>query len=284
MSDDKATCFFFVYQGGEIDSLGARWALWLERFKIYIDSSGISDAAKIKSKLLLMMGEEAYQTYKVLKKPDDTESAEQIYKLMTDHFNPKRSVFTERVRFRQTNKLPNEQVNAFALRLRERATYCKFEATLDENILEQFVVGCGMFEFQRECCRKDDLTLERALDIARGYERTECNVQGMFHVAARNRSSGPRAVIEVSGKKIDFLVDTGSAANVIDEATLAELKPKPKLRLSKGLYFGFKSTEPLAVIGEFTTSVRSMRRSRDATFIVVPGRSECLLSYKTASN
>ena len=180
MSDDKATCGFFVYHGGEIDSLGARWALWLERFKIYIDSSGISDAAKIKSKLLLMMGEEAYQTYKVLKKPDDTESAEQIYKLMTDHFNPKRSVFTERVRFRQTNKLPNEQVNAFALRLRERATYCKFEATLDENILEQFVVGCGMFEFQRECCRKDDLTLERALDIARGYERTECNVQGML--------------------------------------------------------------------------------------------------------
>lgn len=175
MSDEKATCGFFVYHGGDIDSLGARWTLWLVRFKIYIDSSGISDAAKIKSKLLLMMGEEAYQTYKVLKKPDDTESAEQIYKLMTDHFNPKRSVFTERVRFRQTNKLPNEQVNAFALKLRERATYCKFE-----NILEQLVVGCGMFEFQRECCRKDDLTLERALDIARGYERTECNVQGML--------------------------------------------------------------------------------------------------------
>ena len=37
-----------------------------------------------------------------------------------------------------------------------------------------------MFEFQRECCRKDDLTLERALDIAREYEKTERNVQGML--------------------------------------------------------------------------------------------------------
>ena len=44
MDDDKLTYGMFVYYCGDIESLGARWPLWLDRFKIYLSSAGITDA------------------------------------------------------------------------------------------------------------------------------------------------------------------------------------------------------------------------------------------------
>jgi hypothetical protein len=45
--EDSVTCGMFI-NGGDIDTLGARLSLWLEKFKIYVQASAMTDPAKTK--------------------------------------------------------------------------------------------------------------------------------------------------------------------------------------------------------------------------------------------
>lgn len=69
------------------------------------------------------------------------------------------------------------------------AAHCEFGAALETEILSQFVVGVGIDEFQRECCRTNDLDLKAALEKARGYERVAENVSGLLKPTAAEISS-----------------------------------------------------------------------------------------------
>ena len=180
MAEASHLCGFFSYEGDDA-SLGVRWSTWLDRFKLYIQTKKLVDEKDIKPLFLLLMGVEAYSIYHQLKKSDDSDKMDEIYKFMDKHFNPARSQFAERCAFRQMKRHDNESVNSFAIRLRKAAQHCKFGQVHDDQILEQFVVGCHLEEFQRACIRKDDLTLDVAIDIAKGFADTESNLQTLLN-------------------------------------------------------------------------------------------------------
>ena len=175
---ERMTCERFVYDG-DSSTLGSRWEAWLDEFKLFIAAANMTDQARNKAAFQLLMRREAREICRTLKKADDSEDLDALYKLMSTHFVGKRSEFTEQHRFHETRKIPDEPIDEYHMRLRRLAQHCNFGNNLETEILRQLVPGSDMPEFQRKCCREDNLDLKKALDIARGIERTADMLKGL---------------------------------------------------------------------------------------------------------
>jgi hypothetical protein len=118
---------------------------------------------------------EEFEIWKTLREKEDDDSLKDMQEKLTKHFVWTKSVFTEKCIFRRAMKRQEESINEYAMRLRWMAAHCEFGAALEAEILSQLVVGVGIDEFQRECCRTNDLDLKTALEKARGYDRVSEN-------------------------------------------------------------------------------------------------------------
>ena len=180
----KVSCGQFDYVGDSA-TLGSRWELWLQRFKLYVTANGLKDAAIIKASFLLLMGQEAFNVYqskrtvKMVEGVEVEDTLAEVQALMTTHFVPKRSEYSEVCTFRRAMRYEGERVSDYALRLRALSTHCKFGTALEKEIERQFVVGCNIKDVQWKCCRTDDLDLAKAIEIALGYERVAASVNGL---------------------------------------------------------------------------------------------------------
>ena len=71
-------------------------------------------------------------------------------------------------------QLPTESVDQFITRLRERAEYCEFGDTKDENIRDQVIEKCMSSRLRRKLLEKGRrLTLEQLQNTARSMEASE---------------------------------------------------------------------------------------------------------------
>ncbi|RNA41951.1 hypothetical protein BpHYR1_001591 [Brachionus plicatilis] len=106
--NDQVTCGAFQYATSkELATVGPRWEMWLERFKLYVHATNLQDD-RIKSTFLLMIGPDVYEIYKSFRSRDDNETHDQAYKLITDHFTTQRSEFAEEQKFRQMKRREGE--------------------------------------------------------------------------------------------------------------------------------------------------------------------------------
>lgn len=90
--------------------------------------------------------------------------------------------------------------------------------------------------------------------------------------------------IKIGKSTIQFQIDSGSSANIIDESTFATIQKKnPSIQLtrSRKRLFAFGSAKPLPLIGQFQCLLESKKRLAYATIIVVKNATGCLLSEKT---
>lgn len=95
-------------------------------------------------------------------------------------------------------------------------------------------------------------------------------------------NDGPRAEVMVDGVQIDFLVDTGTPINIIDEKTFDKFKGSVNLDECKTKLYCYKASVPLPVTGEFYAKMESGKGSSSERIVVIKGQSECLLSYRAA--
>ena len=102
----------------------------------------------------------------------DGKTLAEMYDIFTKQFVVKRSTFSEQQVFRRAMRHEGELVDSYHMRLRSLAAHCGFDKDLEDQIMAKLVVGIGMPEFQTRCCRKDGLTLAKALELAKGFERT----------------------------------------------------------------------------------------------------------------
>lgn len=160
----------FKYHGDK-ETLGARWSSWLERFKLYVIFKELTDPEKVKVAFLLMIGPEVYEIYRAVRKSDKTDTIEEIYEFLSDFLNPKRSRIATLSSFRRAGKRDEETFDEFVLRLRLLAANCDFgKASVEENIVEQFIAGCGSKELREQLLLTDNLDLKKALELARDTE------------------------------------------------------------------------------------------------------------------
>ena len=87
---------------------------------------GTTNEAKAKACFLLMMGSEAFEIYKTLKKSDDLDTLDDVIASLTKHLVVRRSEFTEICIFRRAKKRNDERVEEYCNRLRQLAAQCKF--------------------------------------------------------------------------------------------------------------------------------------------------------------
>jgi hypothetical protein len=91
--------------------------------------------------------------------------------------------------------------------------------------------------------------------------------------------------LRVGNSEIPFQIDTGSTANIINETSYKHLvdgNPTITLAKSKKRLFGFASSTPLQVLGQFQCTLESSHKITTAKVFVVKNATGCLLSGHTA--
>ena len=103
-----------------------------------------------------------------------TKSFQEIEDALKKHYEPKRSVITERYHFHKRDQQVGETIAEFDAALRKLAAHCQFGEGLTECLRDRFVCGLKNEAIQRQLLSEaDDLTYQKAVDIARGMEAAD---------------------------------------------------------------------------------------------------------------
>ena len=116
-------------------------------------------------------------------------SWEQCLEILREFYTPKRNVIIERFEFKQSKQETNETIREFIVKLKRLAMTCEFEALLDENLRDQFIIGLKDSSVQKmllmESSKKEKLTFVLASSLAVATELSEAGVSGMRSQSAR---------------------------------------------------------------------------------------------------
>ena len=78
----------------------------------------------------------------------------------------------ERYTFHNQNRQENETVTDYVAALRTLATHCNFGSELENNIRDRLVCGVGNAAAQAKLLTVKNLTLEKAVELAKSEEIT----------------------------------------------------------------------------------------------------------------
>ncbi len=94
-------------------------------------------------------------------------------------------------------------------------------------------------------------------------------------------SIGPKTTLRIQSADTDvrLMIDT---VNVLDEETYHAMMMKPKLEVCCTRFYGYTSSSPLNLLGQFDADVQLGQRMVKCYFVVIKGRHDCLLSYGNA--
>ena len=122
----------------ESDSIKA----YLERVSLYFAANEIADGKKVPV-LLSSIGAPIYALLSDLLAPDPPadKSFEAISTALRNHFEPKRSVITERFHFHKRDQAADETIADFDAALRKLAVHCEFGNHLQETLRDRFVAA-----------------------------------------------------------------------------------------------------------------------------------------------
>ena len=82
---------------------------------------------------------------------------------------------------------------------------------------------------------------------------------------------------------MQYLIDTGSSANVVDQSTFESWKHRPALVSCDARFYGYSALEPIEMLGQFDAVIKHGSNEVKARFVVAMGSQECLLCYETAA-
>lgn len=104
-----------------------------------------------------------------------------------------------------------------------------------------------------------------------------------YTVKSNKDSRQPLTKVTLNGDKVQALIDSSAAVNLISEKTYNNLSIQPCLLHTDLRILAYGSKNALPIIGKFTGCVETRnKRKTDATFYVVRGDGCSLLSYQTA--
>ena len=114
------------------------------------------------------------------KKPKDCSYDELILALQT-HYKPNTNVVYERFKFYNRSQGTNESIAEFAGGLKACAHSCNFGETLKEMLRDRLICGMKNEATQRALLAEENLTYERAIEVATARQAAARNVQAMTH-------------------------------------------------------------------------------------------------------
>ena len=152
------------------------------------------------------------------------------------------------------NKLSGEKTVTFSTR---RCYRCglKFPHDVECPAKNKKCHKCGEVGHFEKRCRAD--WSEKKLNENMVNKISDMQNDDQFLFAVTGNHGLPKVKLAINGVLEDFIVDTGSTVNVIDENTFEKLKKNVTLKKSAKRIFPYKSTNPHPIVGEFESDVKS---------------------------
>lgn len=156
------------------------WKRWKQRFVFYMQASGASTQPEaVKCALLIhCLGEDVLDIYNGL--PEATRNANN-YDVLLDgfenYFAPLANITVSRHKFHSCVRNHGETVDEFITNLKVLAGDCDFGNNKDEWIRDRIVYGINDVKVQERLLREQNLTLQRAIAIARAAEAANLHMK-----------------------------------------------------------------------------------------------------------
>ena len=164
---------------GDRTTQGPRWKNFVLRVENYFKAASFpeNEDEKRAAALLHIAGGEVHDLYNdTLSNNPVADNIKTEYgkvkARLTTHFDVKRSKWVEWVKYRNLEQKPDETVERFYTRLLQAATYCGFGNKEDE-LIGQIIMRCKSDKLRRQLLQKDDITLEKVLEMARAHDCVE---------------------------------------------------------------------------------------------------------------
>lgn len=153
---------------------------YFERLDMLLQCNNIEDSKKV-SLLLTLLGGEAYGTLKDLLAPalPSSKTFEELKATLVNYYSPKRLFVVERFKFYSAKQEENEDVKSFVARLKSLILHCDFKEFLQQALRDQLVCGLRSEGIKRKLLTEENLTFERAVQIAVSMEIAEGQLKVM---------------------------------------------------------------------------------------------------------
>lgn len=153
---------------------------YIERVEQLFLCNEVEESKKV-CLFLTLIGGEAYSILKDLVAPalPKDKSYEELKEVLKSHYSPKRLIIAERYKFYTTSQEAHETVTNFSVRLKNLAKFCSFGTFLNDALRDKFVCGLRSESIKRKLLTEDNLTFEKAYQIAVSMEMTEGQIRLM---------------------------------------------------------------------------------------------------------
>ncbi len=118
-------------------------------------------------------------------KPQD-KSLDELFVLLTSHFEPRIAVIAERFCFYQRLQREGETVANYMTELRRLSKHCDFGDYLDTALMDQLVCGLYHEAVQRKILAESELTFTKELHIAQAAETARDETHALREIPQSN--------------------------------------------------------------------------------------------------
>ena len=189
---------------GDANTLSSLWKRWVRAFNLFVTSRGVV-AVKQKVALLLHTGGIYLQDlfYSLVPEAEDNEiTYEHCVQRLNAHFTPQVDIPFERHMFRQLQQLPNETVDQFVARVRQKGASCGF-ANVEEAIRDQVIEKGSSTHLRRKFLEKSgNIALNEMQRIARAVEAVDLQIRSMEQEGDQERQNDDKEEVNaVEGKR-----------------------------------------------------------------------------------
>ena len=149
------------------------WTKWIRRFERYRVASGLSAKPEENqvNTLIYTMGDEGDDILSSFGLGEEEKIKYDVVKeKFQGYFIKKHNVIFERARFNVRSQLEGESIDSFVTALHGLAEHCNFRDLKDELIRDRLVVGLRDAALSEKLQMNPDLTLEKAVVLARQKE------------------------------------------------------------------------------------------------------------------
>ena len=200
----------------------ASWDEYCERLKQYflandIDPTNGGTQARRRAIFLSSVGADTYSLIRTLCLPDTPEAKtiDQIQELVKNHISPTPIVIAERFRFYNRSQLSSESASEFLRELCRLAGTCDFGEFREQALRDMFTIKLKDKSAQEKLLGEENLTLEKAFQVAQAHERARFSVEEMsteVHKMNVVESHEQKSKIESRGKQKHQGYKAGSKA------------------------------------------------------------------------
>ena len=141
--------------------------------------------------------------------------------------------------------------------------------------------ACGKIGHFARVCRTNPPKTESVKHIT---QDTDDEYEYVYSVNNQGNKQPPTCKLQIEGKTVDMMIDSGASVNLIDETTFQVINDHRGkiLEQTNNRIYPYGSTTPLPLLGTITANIKAQTTSTKAQLHVVKGNTGNLLSYKTA--